>query len=406
MLSSEDVKDQGSMVFIVGAGISMDEPSRVPSAQEIAGVLLDLLLASPIDRSIPFDLIIDSFKALIDPDLKIFDFFDTRPPNSFHEIFARAINAGVTVFTTNFDNLIEKALLAILPAGKRKDILPIITLDDFKRYGKPGSIDPQSFPVFKIHGSKKNEITCEDTTSSLRFSTPFNKSAVQDFNEIIAPVIKEHVKGKNLVIFGYSGKDDDDINPCIEELARSGEIKKLIWFAHDPGFMAPALKAWSEYEFARRILDYKDRQCYEIDGASVGLVQEQYSIPPVLARLCSLMPGVYFNPAYSRAYFQELLMMFAMKQAAWKVPFNELSSSFVKIVVDDLMEIYKKYKELDPSGMGDPFAKARKITFQEFLLSKIPTISPLQKSEFYSCISRSLSARGTGTRSRVPFLGV
>jgi len=225
--------------FLVGAGISIEPPSCLKSAVDIVKILVKLCaLENEVSKilslnSLRYETVVEFIQKYFDPDLKIMDFFDKfTQPNIHHYFLAHAINKGHHVITTNFDYLIEFALLDIIK--EKKNIVPIITHMDFINYADPDNLVKENkFPIYKIHGSKRNLITNEDTGASLvttisalgrdRDEKTF---AIESFKK---PAMVNLLENRTLIVMGYSGSDDFDISPTLKELQN---ISKLIWLNH------------------------------------------------------------------------------------------------------------------------------------------------------------------------------
>ncbi|OLS15670.1 MAG: hypothetical protein RBG13Loki_0705 [Promethearchaeota archaeon CR_4] len=241
----KEIFSQGQQfVFLAGAGTSMDSPAKIPSALEIIKLMLESyapaqeiegLIANPHLR---YELAIEWIQRYFDRDLTFLDYFDTAIlPNSNHFFLAQALMEGHFVVTTNFDFLIERALLSILPPEKKNAIIPIITKEDYldPANQKPEELrDAGKYPFFKIHGSKKDIIKNRDTSTSL-VSTLSALGREREGEETFSiesykkPVIFNLLKQKTLVVIGYSGSDDFDIGPLLRNL---NALHRLVWVEH------------------------------------------------------------------------------------------------------------------------------------------------------------------------------
>ena len=156
--------------FLVGAGISMDSPTNMPSAREIVKSLLELCAPSEELENLltldllRYELIVEKIQGIFDEELKFMDYLElVTNPNLIHFFLANSIINGHFVVTTNFDYLIERALMVLLPSELQFNIYPIITKEDFLSLKMPKNlIDSGKYPVYKIHGSKLNIITNEN----------------------------------------------------------------------------------------------------------------------------------------------------------------------------------------------------------------------------------------------------
>jgi len=229
--------------FLVGAGISMDPPSNVPSARMFVKKLFKYYAPDPeIENllnleSLRYEFLVENIQSFFDKDLKFLDYLDqVREPNVIHMFLADMIHRYSYVITTNFDYLIEIALmdkLSIYPPfhQNNKKRMSIITKEDYQK-----KVFMQ-FPVIKIHGSKRDVFTGRLTTESLITTiSALGRGREEGKTFAIEPykrkLVDEVMFGRNLVVMGYSGSDDFDIGPLLKELRK---MKKIIWIDHDQG---------------------------------------------------------------------------------------------------------------------------------------------------------------------------
>ncbi len=228
--------------FLVGAGVSMDFPTNMPSAREIVRSLLETC-APPeeVERLLSlnmlrYELVVEKIQDEIDEDLRFLDYLElVTKPNIIHYFLGNAITRGNHVVTTNFDYLIEHALKRILDKKWHKDIIPIITKEDFIFYQDPTNlIEAGKYLLFKIHGSKRNIITGIATKESLittisasgREREEGKTFAIEPYKKV---AVYKLMNQRTLVTMGYSGSDDFDIGPTLKELPF---LKRLIWIEH------------------------------------------------------------------------------------------------------------------------------------------------------------------------------
>ncbi|MHC1590489.1 MAG: tetratricopeptide repeat protein, partial [Candidatus Helarchaeales archaeon] len=234
------LRDDKKFAVFAGAGISMNPPSNLLSARQIVSYLINLccpeeeaetILNLPLLR---YELVIEAIQLYMDENLNFMNFFDYfERPNAIHYFCAALAISGNDIITTNFDYLIELALMNLI--RKAKNIKTIITKDDFTKHEDPEELRKKGFyPICKIHGSKKNIITGEWTTSSLITtisSLGRERESLETFT--IEPYkrafIENSTKNRSLIILGYSGSDDFDLGPTLEELEGVSEI---IWINH------------------------------------------------------------------------------------------------------------------------------------------------------------------------------
>ncbi|MHA1720130.1 MAG: tetratricopeptide repeat protein, partial [Promethearchaeota archaeon] len=180
-----------------------------------------------------------------------------KNPNFLHLFLARSILSGSIVFTTNFDYLIEHALLKIASPEEKERILPVITTREFERYGADNfSKFSDRLRFFKLHGAKRNIISNIKTTESLMTTlSAFGKGTnVLALDPAKKRTIDEALKGTDkdtdntLVIMGYSGSDDFDIAPMLRQLFA---LKRLVWIEHSQ-------------EGSTEIIEFDPKKCFMI----------------------------------------------------------------------------------------------------------------------------------------------
>lgn len=230
--------------FLVGAGISMNPPSNLPSARYIVKILLNSCLPPKELKDIPieklrFEKIVELIQDYWDNELEFLDYFDlVKDPNVIHFLLANAIINGYYVVTTNFDYLIEYALLKLITEEFHANIIPIITREDYLKFNDPKTMFGEGkYPLYKIHGAKRNVITNVKTTESLVTTmTALSKDRLEGETFAIEPykkpAFKNLMKGRTLIVMGYSGSDDFDISPILKEIPF---INHLIWIEHSHG---------------------------------------------------------------------------------------------------------------------------------------------------------------------------
>ncbi len=242
---------KSNYTFLVGAGISMDAPTDMPSAVQIVRSLLELcapeeevenLLSLEMLR---YELVVEKIQDRFDDELKFLNYLEhIDEPNIIHLFLANVITRGNYVVTTNFDYLIEHALLKVLDKKWHQDIIPVITKEDFIIYQDPKSIIASNqYPVYKIHGSKRNLITGKNTKDSLITTiSALGKDRGEGETFAIEPYKKSAVfnvmNKRTLVVMGYSGSDDFDIGPALKEMPF---LNRIIWIEHSQDSMTEVI---------------------------------------------------------------------------------------------------------------------------------------------------------------------
>ena len=236
---NELISEEEKLTFLVGAGASVESPSQLPAASETIQALIKFSCSkSEIDKilkiqDLPFEILASIILESLDG-VKFLDFYqENDKPNLEHFVLAEMIKKGHFIITTNFDFLLEHALLqSDIP---KKKIVPVITEKDYERFSDPEKLFKSGkFPVYKIHGSPKNIITGEDTRKSF-INTLKLIGLNQTRNNIIqlepykAQFLEKTSAERTLIIMGYSGKNDYDL---ISTLKIMGDLKNLIWINH------------------------------------------------------------------------------------------------------------------------------------------------------------------------------
>ncbi|MHA2180361.1 MAG: tetratricopeptide repeat protein [Promethearchaeota archaeon] len=234
---------KNKITFLVGAGISMDAPSNLPSAQGFSQTLLKYI--TPIEEfekissleGLRYEMVIERVQNGYDENLWFMDYLDLiEKYNKIHLFLAHSIKMGKNVITTNFDYLIEHALMDLLDENERNLIIPIITKEDFEKSEDRDYLRGK-YPLFKIHGSKKNIITDEITIQSLITtisSLGKDREATETFSieKYKEPLMSGLLKNAVLIVMGYSGSDTFDVTPLLKKFP---DLEAIIWIDHSLG---------------------------------------------------------------------------------------------------------------------------------------------------------------------------
>jgi tetratricopeptide (TPR) repeat protein len=239
-LDLKAILNNDPLTFLVGAGCSVDAPSCLPAGRSMMDAIIDHV-ANKDDvnklkklEELRFESLIEILRDNLDPELITIDYYlQCNKPNLQHFFLAKMIREGNFVMTTNFDLLIEHAILNLGSPIEKVKIA--ISKADFENYKDPKSLYDDGFHVlYKIHGSGKNLITNKSTRESLIATIQAfgsNKEGMSVFQvEPFKKALFENIsKGRTLVIMGYSGSDDFDVVPTLKILP---EMKSVIWVDH------------------------------------------------------------------------------------------------------------------------------------------------------------------------------
>jgi len=234
------IQKDKNLIFLAGAGCSIDAPSCQPAGNEMMNLIIKFSCAKSEQEkilkidSLRFESIIQIFQECLDENLKIIDYYALcDKPNLQHIFLAKMTEAGHLIITTNFDNLIEHALLQ--QGIDEKNIIPVITEEDFILYSRINEyVQKDKRIIIKIHGSSKNIITKRDTKDTLVATIKAlgsgkpgeNVFQIENFKK---KLIENAVSNRSLIILGYSGSDDFDIVPMLKVLKN---LNNIFWINH------------------------------------------------------------------------------------------------------------------------------------------------------------------------------
>lgn len=231
----------GKVVLMVGAGISIDSPTRLPSGYALTEALLDHLLDSRaaseiktvfsqckpwMGRSLPrLEHVLDK---AFEPSTvegversgaarELLRIFAQRPPNANHHLIADyLIKQRSWCITTNFDNCIEQA-------GRYQ--IPVHVIDpDTKSFEILNREYGEDWGIIKVHG------TIEHGCAGLGATLADLEHGLPDvFKTLLEQVTTQ---ADLMVVAGYSGTDHFDINHWIRERRNGDRTTRLVWIDH------------------------------------------------------------------------------------------------------------------------------------------------------------------------------
>lgn len=216
------------VVFLCGAGISLDSPTSLPTVYRfVESVLTNCGLEEDKKtkvlnqfsyKSYRFESLIDEIRKTCDKELVIADVFKSDSFNEIHSFLANMIKKGASVITTNFDNCIENALLSKNIELNYDNRIVYDGNDLIEERVKTNSV------LIKIHGS--HSFFCSESPELV-----ITISALAKTTKVFALLpkwkryIKELIFNKTLVVMGYSCSDDFDIVPLLYE----SKPNDIIW---------------------------------------------------------------------------------------------------------------------------------------------------------------------------------
>ncbi|MFX1537161.1 MAG: tetratricopeptide repeat protein, partial [Promethearchaeota archaeon] len=238
--------------FLAGSGISLDPPSCLPTGYQFTRALLERIIPQEEHTNIlalmdperegmrdsgdflRFEQLMEYLQYSIDPHLGVLNnYAKCKSPNQNHLFLAQMLLQNHVVLTTNFDSLIEHALLKL--GASRKQIKPIIYREDWQALSKAvlRILKRRKYRVYKLHGSLIDICYNTDTRDSLQATlaqiTRGKGEALQLEpwkRELLSLIFQNH----DVVVLGYSGLDDFDILPTMWAIPSP---KRILWISHD-----------------------------------------------------------------------------------------------------------------------------------------------------------------------------
>jgi tetratricopeptide (TPR) repeat protein len=212
---SEIIKSlkEKELVLFCGAGISKN--SGLPLANEMKRYFLKKLPINDEDideimnSNLPFEAFMETLSENSDVS-KILGAFKDGEPNTNHILIAKLAKNGYikTIFTTNFDLLIEKALEKEgLEKGRHFEVY-----FNEEQFSEVDFDNLNKISVFKIHGSVDNEDSIRTTLKAVASRT------LSDKRMDVIRYLFSTGNNKKVLILGYSCSDKFDITPQIQSI--------------------------------------------------------------------------------------------------------------------------------------------------------------------------------------------
>lgn len=220
----ESLLRSGQLAVFCGAGISRSPPSNLPLASELTAFMLEGLLGpkhcisfkAKFDK-LPLELLIEIIARNADTFLPVFaQVLHSAEPNRNHLFLARLIANGhlQAVMTTNFDLLIERALTQ----QDHVNFEVYSREDQFEGLESKDLLQPS---VVKLHGTADD---LQSIRSTLRDIATVKKSAARkDILNLFFGKLQ-----KDVLVLGYSARDEFDINPAIRSMVTETRIFHVV----------------------------------------------------------------------------------------------------------------------------------------------------------------------------------
>lgn len=198
-----------NVTFLVGAGISVDRSSHVPSWRDLVRTILTNIAGVGAEEEVEYvmqynkllfnEVIFKLFSEVFGTDLTV-DLlsrcFSTTNWSVIHyQLAYLSATYDAPIITPNFDELIEEAHKVSSPE--------------------------KSLAIIKVHGTVSN-------LKNARFTV---ENIFEPLKEEIADRVKGAIQGRLLVVMGYRGADNFDLMPLLAN--KASQANEIIWFVRD-----------------------------------------------------------------------------------------------------------------------------------------------------------------------------
>jgi len=203
---------QKRTAIFCGAGISYN--SGLPLANDILREILSKIDVDDrhanliLNSSLPFESFIETIKSESDI-TDILEIFNSGRPNTNHKLIGKLVASGYIsiMLTTNFDTLIEDALIAEnLNQGEH-----FYVYRNEEEFGKINWHDGK-IKVIKIHGCVSDKAMMAITMEAVA-----NQTYCANKNSVVKHFFSKDVN-ESVIVLGYSCSDLFDLSPQIEQL--------------------------------------------------------------------------------------------------------------------------------------------------------------------------------------------
>jgi hypothetical protein len=218
----------GAPTVFAGSGLSIWEPSELPSGQDFTKAMFsvlfgDFLASSAAERALlervfgkewsphfsgmPFEHLMECCPSEAKANALVNRLYNSRSPNALHRALAKGLKQGKihSIITTNYDCCLDEALTA-----ERCPFVKAVTPE--QALAARGAVEPR---YFKIHGSVEGRLETSPmfTLRHEGLLHPHKRALLADL-----------VEGRPLIMLGYSGLDFE-LCPEIERL----QLANLVW---------------------------------------------------------------------------------------------------------------------------------------------------------------------------------
>lgn len=234
--------EPSKLVFLCGAGISLDTPTLLPTVNTfICSVLKECNVETEVVNKVcqqfgytnyRFEALIDEIRKKSDEKLMLAKLFDSPTFNKIHHFLTIMLNHGSSVITTNFDNCIENC--SIHEAASYIEERRIV----YKGKDLESSDLALEGVLVKIHGSQpmsSKETSELVITIKALAKTARAFSSFPNWRQYLLNLISDKI----IVVMGYSCSDDFDVVPLLAE----SRPESVIWLNFNSKEKWPILNA-------------------------------------------------------------------------------------------------------------------------------------------------------------------
>ena len=222
------------VIFFLGAGASCDAPAGLPTSFSLLDASFARIalpsagrskeqMAARIVKQIRFEVFMQTLVTAVGQEaVGALRILNAGRPNVTHNFVALLAehNLAPFVLTTNFDSLLEQALVA-----RHCGDFELWHLNShWRRSPTVGS----RFKVLKLHGSLRDK-TGQPAGGSILIAT---SQVGRSMPHAKAKILRDVLRGYHLVFVGYSGLDDFDLLPL---LLTTPSDREIFWISHGSG---------------------------------------------------------------------------------------------------------------------------------------------------------------------------
>ena len=335
-----DDVENSPFFLMVGAGVSIP---NIPSAQSIIEICrkkLNITKKDTINYACEYSEILS--KAFPSPELRRrfleSIIVNTKITDSNVELADILLSKKLTntLFTTNFDNQIERAISLL--GGDN-----IITSDN-NESNMLIDVDPKKIQIIYLHG-KYNNYKCKNLIDEI------NKRDNSEFS--MDKLLSHYLRNKSPIIMGYSGIYDDIFMESIQKRLKNDVPFNYYWFCYskeDYEKLPNWLKNNKQVKFILPKIDdvYRELNIFYFNDKNIEFDKMPSSIilKKLIKKLNIKQPEIFTNPFFMLDRMMEQINLdmdiYRLKNFADEI--NEIKN-YYNNSKESISELYKNYRE-------------------------------------------------------------